>query len=630
VAHFAPFASDVDDTAVTVRVSGMEVLTDFKYGDTSDAYVPVPANTSLLVEVVLPGGTVAVSDTFTLTPGTDYTVSAIGDNDDQPLELFAQVDDNSAPAAGQGKVRITHLAPFTSSLLATEVDIRTDEGTVIVDDVPYKGFTDPYLSLPTGPYDLQITTPDGTIQLLDIAPFTLTDGEVKSAFAIGDLDNQPLEVVLLGQVAATTADVWVAHFAPFASEVVSTAVTVRVNGMDALTDFKYGDTSNGYVTMPALPTLVEVVLPDGTVAISDTFPLAAETDYTVSAIGDGVDQPLELFAQVDDNSPPPSGEGKVRITHLAPFTDTLAATEVDIRTNAGDVIVDDVPYKGFTDPYLSLPTGPYDLQITTPDGTTQLLDIAPFTLTDGEVKSAFAIGDLDNQPLEVVLLSQVAATTADVWVAHFAPFASDVVSTAVTVRVNGMDALTDFKYGDTSNGYVTLPAIPVFVEIVLPGGTVAISDTFPLAAETDYTVSAIGDGVNQPLELFAQVDDNSPPPSGEGKVRITHLAPFTDTLAATEVDIRTNAGDVIVDDVPYKGFTDPYLSLPTGLYDVKITTPDGVTDLLDLDPFLLTDGQITSFYAIGDLDNQPLEVVPLTSERGAALYLPLIFRNFGP
>jgi hypothetical protein len=277
-----------------------------------------------------------------------------------------------------------------------------------------------------------------------------------------------------------------------------------------------------------------------------------------------------------------------------------------------------------------LPTGQYDLQITTPDGSTQLYDIAPFTLTDGEVKSAFAIGDIDNQPLEVVLLSQVAATTADVWVAHFAPFASDVISTAVTVRVNGVDALTDCQYGDTSGGYVALPALPTLVEVVLPGGTVAMSDTFTLTAETDYTVSAIGDGVDQPLELFAQVDDNSAPPSGEGKVRITHLAPFTDTLAATEVDIRTDAGAVIVDDVPYKGFTDPYLSLTTDLYDLKITTPDGGTDLLDLDAFILTDGQITSFFAIGDLDNQPLEVVALTSERGAALYLPLIFRNFGP
>ena len=431
--------------------------------------------------------------------------------------------------------------------------------------------------------------------------------------------------------AQPTAQVWVAHFAPFASDIDDTAVTVRVNKMDVLTDFKYGDTSGAYVPVPAgTPLLVEIVLPGGTVAMSDTFTLTAGVDYTVSAIGDNEDQTLELFPQVDDNSAPPSGEGKVRITHLAPFTDTLTATEVDIRTDAGAEVATNVPYKGFTDPYLSLPTGEYDLKITTPGGGMDLYDIDPFTLTDGEVKSVFAIGDIDNQPLEVVLLSQVAATTADVWVAHFAPFASEVVSTAVTVRVNGENALTDFEYGDTSNGYVPLPALPTLVEIVLPGGTVAMSETFTLTAGVDYTVSAIGNIDDQDLELFAQVDNNSAPSSGEGKVRITHLAPFTDTLTATEVDIRTDAGAEVATNVPYKGFTDPYLSLPAGLYNLKITTPGGVADLLDLDPFLLPEGQITSFFAIGDIDNQPLAVAQLTSERGAALYLPLIFRNFGP
>jgi hypothetical protein len=430
-------------------------------------------------------------------------------------------------------------------------------------------------------------------------------------------------------VAQPDARVWVAHFAPFADDVDDTAVTVRVSGMDLLTDFKYGDTSGTYVSVPAgigLP--VEVVLPNGTVAVSDTFTLTAGVDYTVSAIGDNEDQSLELFPQVDDNSAPPSGQGKVRITHLAPFTDTLVATEVDIRTDAGAEVATNVAYKDST-PYLSLPAGEYDLKITTPGGGADLYDIAPFTLTDGEVKSAFAIGDIDNQPLDVVLLSQVAATTADVWVAHFAPFASDVVSTAVTVRVNGQNALTDFEYGDNSNGYIPLPALPTLVEIVLPGGTVAMSETFTLTAGVDYTVSAIGDNEDQPLELFAQVDDNSAPPSGQGKVRITHLAPFTDTLAATEVDIRTDAGAEVATNVAYKDST-PYLSLPAGLYNLKITTPGGVADLLDLDPFLLPEGQITSFFAVGDIDNQPLAVAQLTSERGAALYLPLIFRNFGP
>jgi len=288
-----------------------------------------------------------------------------------------------------------------------------------------------------------------------------------------------------------------------------------------------------------------------------------------------------------------------------------------------------VQYKEYTDPYLALPADEYDLKITTPDGATDLFDIDPFTLTDGEIKSVFAIGDITNQSLDVLALSQVEATTARVWVAHFAPFAASVDDTAVTVRVNGVDALTDFKFGETSGGYLGLPALSTLVEIVLPNDTVAISDTFALGAGIDYTVAAIGDGTNQDLELLALVDDNTAPASGEGKVRIAHLAPFTDTLAATTVDVRTDAGAVVVDDVQYKEYTDPYLSLPAGVYDLKLTTPDGATDLLDISPVLLADGEIVSVFALGDIVNQPLMVKPLIYDRGTLkiYYFPLIFKE---
>jgi len=434
-------------------------------------------------------------------------------------------------------------------------------------------------------------------------------------------------VLFLGnsdQAALAQADarVWVAHLAPFAATLPDTTVTVRVNGVDAIPDFQFGETSGGYLTLPAgVPLLVEIVLPDDTVAISETFTLVADTDYTVAAIGDGANQPLELFALVDDNTAPPAGQAKVRIAHLAPFASIPAATAVDIRTDDGLPVAINVLYKAFTDPYLSLPTGIYDLKITTPGGGVDLFDIPPFSLTDGEIVGAFAIGDGTNQPIQVLALNQVAASTARVWVAHLAPFAATLPDTAVTVRVNGVDAIPDFQFGETSGGYVPLPATTAFIEIVLPGDIVAISGTLSLAADTDYTVAAIGDGTNQPLELLALVDDNTAPPAGQAKVRIAHLAPFGSTPAATAVDIRTDDGLPVATNVPYKAITDPYLVLPTGVYDLKITTPGGGTDLLDLEPFLLANGQILGAFAIGDGTNQPLTVLPLIYAPGQPYYL---------
>ncbi|MBN2149226.1 MAG: DUF4397 domain-containing protein, partial [Anaerolineales bacterium] len=95
-------------------------------------------------------------------------------------------------------------------------------------------------------------------------------------------------------------------------------------------------------------------------------------------------------------------------------------------------------------------------------------------------------------------------------VAHFAPFAPDQADTAVTVRVNGADALTGFEFGETVAELDFAPGeylIEIIPDIL---GSVAISGTFDLAADTQYTLSAIGDGTNQDLELFALVDETEP------------------------------------------------------------------------------------------------------------------------
>jgi hypothetical protein len=54
--------------------------------------------------------------------------------------------------------------------------------------------------------------------------------------------------------------------------------------------------------------------------------------------------------------------------------------------------------------YLALPAGTYDLKITTPGGATTLIDPLPVTLNDGDILSAFAIGDGTNQPTAVFAL----------------------------------------------------------------------------------------------------------------------------------------------------------------------------------------------------------------------------------
>ena len=61
---------------------------------------------------------------------TDYLVAAIGDGTNQPLALLPLVENNTAPCAGNVKIRVVHAAPFSNVLANNAVSVRTEAGAV--------------------------------------------------------------------------------------------------------------------------------------------------------------------------------------------------------------------------------------------------------------------------------------------------------------------------------------------------------------------------------------------------------------------------------------------------------------------------------------------------------------------
>lgn len=185
VAHLAPFAMD-PGTAVTITLNGAPALTDFAYGD-STGYIQVPADT-YLVEI-FPGSsaTPAITGSVTLDPLTYYTAIAYGDGANQDLGLMLLEDDPTPPAPGMFHLRLGHLAPFASG--PATADIRLEDGTLVLGNVDFGDVTG-FLPLPAGEYDLKITTPGGAVTLIDPLPVTFTEGQILSAFATGDGNNQ--------------------------------------------------------------------------------------------------------------------------------------------------------------------------------------------------------------------------------------------------------------------------------------------------------------------------------------------------------------------------------------------------------------------------------------------------------
>ncbi len=191
VAHLAPFAMD-PGTAVTITLNGTPALTDFVFADSTPYIDLLPGE--YLVEV-WPMGAVepAITATVDLAGGTDYSVVAMGDGDKQPLELMALVDDNTPPAVGKFHLRLGHLAPFAAT--GTEADICLQDGTAILTDVPY-GAVASYLPLDAGTYDLLIAAAgtDCGVVLIDPLPVTFIEGQIVTAFAVGNGTLQDLGV----------------------------------------------------------------------------------------------------------------------------------------------------------------------------------------------------------------------------------------------------------------------------------------------------------------------------------------------------------------------------------------------------------------------------------------------------
>jgi hypothetical protein len=400
VAHLAPFA---EDASVTIELNGAPALVDFNYGD-STAYIELEAG-EYDVAVIPTGATdPAIEATVTLVADMYYTAVAVGDGVNQTLDLILLEDDLTAPAAGQFHLRIGHLAPFASgdNVLA---DVRLQDGTPILENVDFGDVTD-YIPLPAGPYDLIITTPGGGTPLIDPEPFDFTEGMIVSAFATGDGDNQDLGVFALpadtiGFFLDLTpySFLQVAHLAPFAEDA---SVTIQLNGVDALTDFNYGD-STGYIPLPSGDYDIDVI-PTGTTtpAIEATVTLVADMYYTAVAVGNGVDQPLDLILLEDDLTAPAAGQFHLRVGHLAPFAsgaDVLA----DVRLQDGTPILENVDFGDVTG-FMPLPAGWYDLVITSPGGTTALIDPIMVRFREGMIVSVFATGDGENQDLAVYVL----------------------------------------------------------------------------------------------------------------------------------------------------------------------------------------------------------------------------------
>jgi hypothetical protein len=414
VGHFAPFANSVDGTSVSIRVNGQPALSNVKFGEFTN-YINLGPDGNYLIEVIPTGATTpAIRQSIAATAG-DYSVLAVGDGTNQTLSLLTLPDNNTAPGAGNIKLRVVHAAPFAASLDATAVSIRDQANAVVggLGNVPFK-VASGYLEVPAGRYDLKVANPGGTQTFIDLKPLNLAAGSIVTVVATGGANTLPLGVTGIAAGASPRnalplftigpVKVRAVHAAPFARNIDNTSVSIRVNGNVVAQNVKYKEFS-GELDLPEQGSYRFEVVPTGTTtaAINEFVDLDGNTSYNVAAVGDGKNQVLSFFTSIQDRDAPAAGQYKIRIAHAAPFAPTLEGTRVSIRTDGGDVVAGlaSVPYKAASG-VLALPVGALDIKVATPNGATNLIDVAPLNLPTGANVTAYAIGDGVNQPVGIL------------------------------------------------------------------------------------------------------------------------------------------------------------------------------------------------------------------------------------
>ncbi|HET9928145.1 MAG TPA: DUF4397 domain-containing protein [Rubrobacter sp.] len=194
VAHLSPDAPNVD-----VYVNGEPVLTDVPY-TTVSSYLSLPAGTQQ-VTVYAAGDTSSpvIDVPVELAAGGAYTIAAVGLVTDGSITAQVYQDDLRAPSAGNAKLRVIHASPD-----AGPVDVVPRGGEPLVTDLAFPDDT-PYAEVPAGTYTLDVNAAGTNQTVLTVPDAALASGGVYSAFAVGTVYADSLDVLLVQDNAGTGA-----------------------------------------------------------------------------------------------------------------------------------------------------------------------------------------------------------------------------------------------------------------------------------------------------------------------------------------------------------------------------------------------------------------------------------------
>lgn len=175
--------------AVDVTVDGQALVANVGFRAASD-YLTVPAGRRTIRFAAAGQPAQALAEgTIDVPAGQALTIAATGEA--PAVTALVIPDDNSAPPAGQARVRFVHGAPDVPP-----VDVAARGGQVLFTGVGFREVEN-YVNLPAGTYTLEMRPAGQTAVSLAVPNVTLTAGQVVTIFAAGKAADNSLAAVLV-------------------------------------------------------------------------------------------------------------------------------------------------------------------------------------------------------------------------------------------------------------------------------------------------------------------------------------------------------------------------------------------------------------------------------------------------
>lgn len=402
--HLSP-----DAPAVDVSIENDVALQGVTYRQASGFQFLDEGNNNIKI-LVANTSTAVIDETLDLQSDMKYTVLAV--NTVANIEPIVITDDIEKPANGFAAITVLHAAPSAPSVdvyLSSPSDNFSNLSPTL-QGVPFKADSGE-LEVPAGDYRVRVTLAGDSNIIYDSGTISLSSGVEYIAIAAESTGGlSPIGLTILTDQETTPfvsvddarARLRVVHASADAPE-----VDISVNGSTVLSDVPFGVGSDYLEILGDTSNIDVAAAANSASVINADLQFDRQMDYTIAAVNSLNN--IEPIVLTDNNNPPAAGNIKVRLIHAAPSAGLvdiyITAPGADINSIAPTI--SNFDFKDNTD-YLEVPAGDYQVRITLATTKTVAIDTGTLSLTEGQIRTAFAVDPVPgSSDFGVILLADL-------------------------------------------------------------------------------------------------------------------------------------------------------------------------------------------------------------------------------